>query len=263
MRARLGTAAILIPLVLFVVLLHNNVTFLALSGGLVAFGVSELATMMGMARRWPWLASTAWLALSGAVLVERLTAWPLAIATLLFASSLVALADVGKKPLPWRLELGSMWIGAPFIAIMVLHEYGRPASGLWYSPNCTLMTLLPVWAGDTFAIIAGKTIGKHPLAPQISPGKTVEGGLANLGAALILSFITGSFLGLSPLACTLCGLATGLGGQLGDLFESFVKRQLGVKDSSNFLPGHGGFLDRMDSLFFSAVPVAISLFFLR
>ena len=122
-----------------------------------------------------------------------------------------------------------------------------------------LLCLLPIWAGDIAAIYAGTRWGKHPMMPSLSPNKTWEGGGANLLSCAILSAITGWVIS-APLWISLsCGLTCGVVGQAGDLFESLLKRTAGVKDSGNLLPGHGGILDRIDSLLFAGAGVAALL----
>jgi phosphatidate cytidylyltransferase len=123
------------------------------------------------------------------------------------------------------------------------------------------------WGMDTAAYAIGKTIGRHKLCPNLSPGKTIEGALAALLAATLLGMglfacLPGS-AGVSPAFLAqgaLFGAILGIAGQLGDLFESLLKRRAGVKDSGALLPGHGGVLDRFDSLLFNA-PAAF--FYLR
>ena len=114
--------------------------------------------------------------------------------------------------------------------------------------------LVVIFTGDTFALYGGKLFGKHKLSPAISPKKTIEGSLAgligNVFAGLIFSYFF--FPGFSwSIVLFLAGIF-GILSQLGDLWESVLKRECMVKDSGNYLPGHGGFLDRLDSLFFSA-----------
>ena len=130
--------------------------------------------------------------------------------------------------------------------------------GLWcLSP--ALMALVPVWAGDIAAIFAGKAFGRHPLAPKVSPKKTVEGSVANLLAAVLAAWLLGRLLGLPNVRSLGAGVAVGILGQAGDLFESWLKRRAGVKDSGTLLPGHGGVLDRIDSVLFAAPAVAVIL----
>jgi len=113
--------------------------------------------------------------------------------------------------------------------------------------------LLIAWIGDTAAYYGGMRFGKHKLAPLISPGKTIEGAIAGLigsiCGALIAKFL---FLNFNLPNAILTGILVGIAGQLGDLSESLIKRNFQVKDSGSVIPGHGGMLDRIDSLLFAA-----------
>lgn len=119
--------------------------------------------------------------------------------------------------------------------------------------------LLVVWLGDTGAYYVGRTLGRHKLAPRISPKKTVEGAAGGLlGSALAALLSKKIFLpGVSVPTLLILGGILGVAGQLGDLAESALKRGVGIKDSSNLLPGHGGMLDRIDGILFAA-PVLFS-----
>lgn len=130
-----------------------------------------------------------------------------------------------------------------------------------------LLVMLPVAVtalGDSAAYFVGRKMGRRRLAPKVSPGKTVEGSIGGLAGAVITGFVLGLFMGdfenlvLSAPICAVIGLILGVAGQLGDLSESILKREAGVKDSGKLLPGHGGFLDRFDSLLFTA-PLAYGL----
>ena len=117
--------------------------------------------------------------------------------------------------------------------------------------------LAVIFAGDTSAYYVGSYLGRHKLSPAISPGKTIEGSIGGLAANLIVGGVA-KFLflpGLPWALSLLLFLAAGIAGQVGDLFESELKRASGIKDSSGILPGHGGILDRIDALLFAA-PVA-------
>ena len=113
--------------------------------------------------------------------------------------------------------------------------------------------LLIVWLGDIAAYYGGKDFGKKPLAPVVSPNKTMEGAIAGLVGSLAAGAIAGYwFLGHIAMAhCLLVALICGTIGQFGDLAESLLKRHAGIKNSGNVLPGHGGILDRIDSLLFA------------
>ena len=118
-------------------------------------------------------------------------------------------------------------------------------------------------AGDTFAYYVGSMVGGPKLCPNISPKKTISGALGGLAGSIVLAAITGLIFQLSvpdvvfpPFWVNLLvGLFGGIAGQMGDLFASMVKRHCGIKDFSNLLPGHGGMLDRLDSLLFTAIVI--------
>jgi phosphatidate cytidylyltransferase len=125
--------------------------------------------------------------------------------------------------------------------------------GMDYGNHILFYLFMVIWSGDIAAYYVGKNIGKTPLAPKISPGKTLEGSGAGLVgsvaggvAAKYLFFVT---LPLSH--CLIIALLCGIMGQIGDLAESLFKRRAGVKDSGSLIPGHGGVLDRLDSLMFA------------
>jgi phosphatidate cytidylyltransferase len=122
------------------------------------------------------------------------------------------------------------------------------------------MILCVVSAGDIGAFYVGTHWGRRKLCPSVSPGKTVEGALGGLAANLLTGFIVGVLLmpSLPPGKSAVFFIALGVAGQIGDLFESMLKRSAGVKDSGNLLPGHGGVLDRIDALLFAG-PVALGL----
>ncbi len=131
--------------------------------------------------------------------------------------------------------------------------------GLDDGRNWVFFALFITFASDTAAFFAGRALGKHRLAPRISPGKTWEGAIAGVFGAIIISLLfilpTPLTLPLSYWQAILLGLLVSIFGQLGDLVESLLKRNMGVKDSGKLLPGHGGFLDRMDSVVFAGIVV--------
>jgi len=124
---------------------------------------------------------------------------------------------------------------------------------------------LPVvltWTSDTGAYFVGRVLGRHKLLPSVSPGKTVEGAVGALVLCVVASWIYADVvlpplaqLSMRPSGIVLFGLTISVAVQLGDLVESLIKREAGVKDSSRIIPGHGGVLDRVDGLLF-ALPVA-------
>jgi phosphatidate cytidylyltransferase len=157
-----------------------------------------------------------------------------------------------ERAMLWR-GLGLLWIGLPCVGLVWLR--GQPGAGL----IGVFWLLACVWACDTGAYFAGKSIGGAKLAPTISPSKTWSGLIGGMLAAALVSIIfsfyeyTGS---VSLLAVT--GAVLAAVSQLGDLAESAVKRNFDVKDSGRLIPGHGGMLDRVDGLLF-AVPAGVAL----
>jgi phosphatidate cytidylyltransferase len=110
-----------------------------------------------------------------------------------------------------------------------------------------------IWVGDSAAYYGGRALGKHLLAPQVSPKKTVEGAVAGLAGSVVAGLIGGVLVLHEPWArIAAISALTAVAGQIGDLAESVLKRSAGVKDSSSILPGHGGILDRLDSMLFAA-----------
>ena len=144
-----------------------------------------------------------------------------------------------------QLSAGVIYVGAPILALLLIRD--RPETGILF----TLWTLATVWMTDIGAYFAGRAIGGPKLAPALSPSKTWAGLIGGmLLASLFAGFLHWAY-GL-PLRLTIATPVLALAAQSGDLFESWLKRRAGVKDSGNLLPGHGGVLDRLDGL----VPVA-------
>ena len=161
----------------------------------------------------------------------------------------------GKKPLEDSLPssaiavLGTTYVGMLSGSLIRLrHDF--PADG----PKLVFFLLLVVWLGDTGAYYVGKNLGKHKLSPRISPKKTVEGLIGGITASVITAVVIHfTFFEKFPLHhAIIAGAILSVSGVIGDLAESMWKRSADVKDSGTLLPGHGGFLDRFDSILFTA-----------
>ena len=126
-----------------------------------------------------------------------------------------------------------------------------------------LLPLLAAWGADTCALFSGMLFGKHKLAPKVSPGKTWQGFFGGLVTAAVISWAYGQWanLDVTPTVLLVCSVVAALASVLGDLTESMFKREAGIKDSGHLIPGHGGILDRIDSLT-AAVPVFACLLLL-
>lgn len=120
--------------------------------------------------------------------------------------------------------------------------------------DLVFLLFLVVWGGDMAAYYVGSYIGRRPLAPRVSPRKTIEGAAAGIAGALAAAFLARAWFmsRLEVVDCVVLGVALGIAGMLGDLVESMLKRGAGAKDSAALLPGHGGILDRVDSLLYAA-----------
>jgi phosphatidate cytidylyltransferase len=164
---------------------------------------------------------------------------------------------------PSREEAFRDWawtiVGALYVGWML--SYWLSLRGLENGSNWVYLAMLTTFANDTGAYFVGRARGKHKLAPTISPSKTWEGAIGGLTSAILASIVIATVLKLislklgTPFAfqywqIILLGFLVSLFAQLGDLVESLLKRNTGVKESGNLLPGHGGILDRFDSLIF-------------
>jgi len=160
------------------------------------------------------------------------------------------------------LVLGIIYIFGAWKTAILLHDSADQRAGFGASAghHWLMFGLMVNWIGDTGAYYIGKNFGRRKLAPLISPGKTWEGAAASAvtGVAFGLIYLPLAIQGTSLLTAGLLALAANVAGQAGDLAESAIKRGVGVKDSGSLLPGHGGFLDRVDSTMF-ALPVLYSL----
>ena len=145
--------------------------------------------------------------------------------------------------------LMSLWIGAPLAHLGVFPDTR-------YGVVLILIAVVGPWISDSGAYFAGRLFGRHLIFPSLSPKKTVEGGLGGLLlTVLLVAPFAFTLLDFGPVKSLLMGAVVSVASQCGDLFESALKRILDVKDLGNFLPGHGGVLDRVDSLLFTAPAV--------
>ena len=145
--------------------------------------------------------------------------------------------------------LMALWVGAP-LAHLELIANTKDRVPL------ALIAVVGPWISDSGAYFAGRLFGRHPAFPSLSPNKTIEGSIGGLLVTmLVVGWISVTFLDLPLLQAAVMGAAISVFSQSGDLFESILKRILDIKDLGKFLPGHGGILDRVDSLLFTAPAV--------
>jgi phosphatidate cytidylyltransferase len=165
------------------------------------------------------------------------------------------LVGLARSQIVLRSSAGLGWLVAgPVYVGMTVAALGR-LYRMPDGPQWVLLSLLLAWLGDTAAYFVGRSIGKTPLYPAVSPTKTREGALGGLAGSVLGAAIayTLKLPALSLFEVVGLGLVVGGLGQTGDLCESLIKRSFGVKDSGSIVPGHGGILDRIDAVLFTAV----------
>jgi len=203
--------------------------------------------------------------LGGLVWLAMIQFWPAwAIPVLLCIFVLFFLGSLWHNPEGVSFDLSTTVLGfvyIPFFLSTLLYLRGAPE--IHSRAEWVIMLLVSLWACDTFAYIFGSLFGKVPIAPKLSPRKTLEGTVAGLFGALLVPqiFFLFGWIGASAghRQLLVFGLLIGIFGQLGDLIESALKRDAKVKDSGHLLLGHGGVLDRFDSLFLAAPVIYIYL----
>jgi phosphatidate cytidylyltransferase len=256
LRTRVWTSLVALPAVLAIVALTPDLIFTGIVAGLALFGLYEIGLMTG-ARRPIRIAA---IVAAGAVPIA-LVSWqgrgsrPAAIAVVAAMLALVAIiavsgvtasdSDREGERTPLTL-LGALYVGVLFPYFALLRN--RPG-GI----NLLILVLLLVIASDTGAYFTGRSIGRHKLAPNVSPNKTVEGAFGGVAFTLVIGWLLGPMLvpqwPMSTL--TVASLGIGVAAEAGDLANSAFKRVAGVKDSGWIFPGHGGLLDRASSLVFA------------
>ncbi|MDE2385797.1 MAG: phosphatidate cytidylyltransferase [Alphaproteobacteria bacterium] len=237
---RSASAVVLMPIALYCVW-QGGIWFQMFIGALAVLIAQEWVAIVhgGNARAFA-LHVLAGLAGVFVTAAEGLDAASAAILVVWLLSVLMWVLNAGQGTI-WSL-LGVFYVGLPMIGFVLLREDGE--LGLW----AVLWCFAIVWAADIFAYFSGRMIGGPKLAPRLSPKKTWAGLIGAMAGAAVVSGLIAKYVGLN--AGALMVLAAGLTvvEQAGDIFESAMKRRYGVKDSGNFIPGHGGVLDRVDGL---------------
>jgi phosphatidate cytidylyltransferase len=294
---RVLTAVVLIPVVLLMVFKAPLWLFALAIAGIIMLALHEyiaIASAGGM-KPFKWLTYLMALLLLGLMfkLSQPHSGNVLFYTTSLLWMPVLLVPVVFGVPLVFRKDMKSGLADAAVSSFGVFYIAGSLALliSLRADPQfniLVLFTLFSVWAGDIAAYYVGRSIGRHKLAPIVSPNKSWEGAIASVIASVAVALVVFHFqakigylmnpgswssapsgsrpsepYGMTAVAAILLGLLTNIAAQLGDLFESAIKRGAGVKDSGSILPGHGGILDRIDALLFAIPVVCYYSFFLR
>jgi phosphatidate cytidylyltransferase len=196
----------------------------------------------------------------GAVLIRDATGGTVSaeLVLMIFLFGAVSIGLGTRRPLQDVLpaiaisSAGLLFVALPFSYLVRVNEIDRVGRQL------VLFTLCLIWAGDMLAYFVGRSLGHVPMAPALSPKKTWEGAIANVVASLLVAVLFARWMQADTISLLVLAALANIAGQMGDLIESAYKRGAVVKDSGTLLPGHGGVLDRVDSLILAAPVVWIA-----
>jgi phosphatidate cytidylyltransferase len=268
---RLATAAVLIPIAVALIFFGGWVAF---AGALLTLGIGlrELRAMFAHKGWYPVVVISGLVGaafLVAAMLPEaRVAIFALAISGLLFASFtyvMISRPTIDRTLIDLGLTMAvPFYIGWPMALFLLLRGGAGSAMGVGSNNFWWVLALfVMVWANDTAAFITGHFFGKRKLARHISPAKTWEGFAGGMALTIIAAFVMTLPLHIAWYHALLLGILVTLAATIGDLAESLLKRVTGVKDSGTIVPGHGGILDRIDSLLFAVVVVFFYAAFLQ
>lgn len=263
MLTRVLTALVGIPVAVVLIFIPGGVPFAAAMGLISALGALEFYGNVRKAGvrpvEWAGLAAVVLLVVSARSYDPSTigSMFPAVLTLLLILSFCVELVRKERAPI---VNVGATIFGAIYVGWLISHLVAlRQISGsvqimsykIEVGAVLVMLTFLCTWASDTGAYFVGRTYGKKKLAPKLSPNKTIEGSVAGLVCSIMIAVIAGTIIKLPPQHSLALGAIFGLLTQLGDLSESAIKRELGIKDFGTIVPGHGGILDRFDSVLFT------------
>ncbi len=273
MLVRILTGLVGIPLAFFLIFAQTGVPFAVAMGIISILGAMEfyrgVRKIGARPVEWAGLLAVLFFAISATTFryADRTTVgaiFPTALTLLLIASFCVEMIRTDRSPI---LNVGTTVFGAIYVGWLISHLVilrgvvlgsGDTVPTIAVGPlhpevgACLVMlTFLSTWACDTSAYFFGRAFGKTKIAPKLSPNKTVEGSIAGLLGTIVVASIAGWVIHLPWYHGLAMGAIFGILSQLGDLSESSIKRELNIKDFGTIVPGHGGILDRFDSLLFT------------
>lgn len=245
------TAVVALPLLILLVFKGGEFPFACFIALVSALGLAEFYRMALPDRKVEsCLACVIGAVITLVPLYASAHLFPLLTALILLTAAVLLFRfnDIRRAATEWAL-LAAGFLYVPLLLSQLLLVRSEPHGVSWI-----LLMLVIVMSGDSAAYYVGSTLGRHRLYPEVSPKKSVEGALGGLGGSILGAFIAKQlfFPQLGSMDCVATALLLGVLGQMGDLFESLLKRSCGVKDSGVIVPGHGGILDRLDSILFAA-----------
>jgi phosphatidate cytidylyltransferase len=262
MLKRIISALVAIPIVLALLFYRDGGPFTILVGIAALLGLLEFyrATAKGDARPHAVLGIIAGILIFFLATMVPFGMWQVipVFTTLILTTLAFELRRQQPKPL---LNAGVTILGVGYVVWLLLHfvwmrdEATRVITvGPWESELgawLVMLVFLTTWAVDSGAYFIGRFLGKTKLAPRLSPGKTIEGSVGGFVSAVVIGAVVGAIIRLPQPHGLILGALVGIVAQIGDLTESAWKREVGIKDSGALIPGHGGILDRIDSLLFT------------
>jgi phosphatidate cytidylyltransferase len=267
---RVATAAVLIPFVIALVLFTNIAVVAIATAAITILALREyfaLGEAIGHRAYRLWTIFCALFLLFYQVLEAVNARWAvpghttfsvgshnleefpsIALPFFIFIIGIACLTLWTRRPLVEALPAAGISSSALLLVAFPLSFTIRLHGGTSYGPRLLLFALVLTWAADTAAYFVGRAVGKHPLAPHLSPKKTWEGSVGSMIGSLLIACAFSFWISIPLLHLLAMAVLGNVAGQMGDLLESAYKRSAGVKDSGGLLPGHGGVLDRIDAL---------------
>lgn len=263
---RVATAALLIPFVVGIVLYLPTAIVAIATAAIIMLSLWEyfaLGDAIGQRAYRFWTAFCAVLMLyfqwreSQGVHTARFPGTGFEAVTIglsVFVLGIAVLTLFSRRPLVETLPATGISSSALLLVAYPLSFVVPMHGAFWQGNRFLLFALVLTWAADTTAYFVGRAVGRHPLAPRISPKKTWEGSIGSMFGSLLVAYLFHFWIDIALVHLMLMAVLGNVAGQMGDLLESAYKRSAGVKDSGGLLPGHGGVLDRIDALIL-CVPV--------
>lgn len=257
MLTRAISGSVFVTLLVFSII-YNQYTFLTLFYFFMIVSVFEMSKMLQIKNKVTYIITTLLFSLQLEFLPNTFTL--LVQAGIILSVIGLFLQQLFKKDATAIKDLGKIFLSIVYACVPFIYlTKTTTITGLYESTIITGVFLL-IWSSDTFAYITGVTIGKHKLIERISPKKTIEGFIGGVIATMVVAYLLSIYFPILTInQWVITGIIVSTFGVMGDLVASMFKRQTGVKDTGKIIPGHGGIIDRLDSVIFAAPIIYIYL----